>query len=440
VGVEFKDTESGRPTSIARTAALLLPVQVLSRAGEAALPILLATWFGRSEGTDALFLFAVYFAFAGSMITGAFQDSVLVPIIASVRVRDAHGLQPVVSSLLGHVLAAGSALATLLGAIGLAWTTTRPALFPTAAALCLSFSVHLIAVAVRALLVALLNAHAHYFAHPLSSGSGFAIAIGFMAGARARLGLVAVPAGLLLGEMVAIALLASVLRVATGLRLRPSLARPGPVLRFFRLAFSDVAGATITRVNPVIDQLVAAFAGTVGGGTVLRFAMDVGAIPTTLLQATVLPVLLSRLSEEAVAAAPRAFAGTVRSTLARTSAALAVLTGVLAVSGAPLLRVLFLHGRMDEGGVRAMAQVLPWAAVGSIPFGALLVLARAHVALENTRLMLPLGVLNASLNLTFDLILVRVAGLSGIALATSLVHAVIAVVFWRALRRKLEVS
>jgi putative peptidoglycan lipid II flippase len=92
---------------------------------------------------------------------------------------------------------------------------------------------------------------------------------------------------------------------------------------------------------------------------------------------------------------------------------------------------------MDAEAVDSMAAVLPWAVVGSIPFGALLVLARAHVALQNTRIMLPLGVLNASLNVVFDLVLVRIAGLRGIAFATSLVHLVIAVVFWHAMRRRL---
>jgi peptidoglycan biosynthesis protein MviN/MurJ (putative lipid II flippase) len=92
---------------------------------------------------------------------------------------------------------------------------------------------------------------------------------------------------------------------------------------------------------------------------------------------------------------------------------------------------------MDADAVDSMASVVPWAAVGSIPFGALLVLARGHVALQNTRIMLPLGILNASLNLAFDLLFVRAFGLRGIAFATSLVHMVIAVVFWWALRRRL---
>jgi putative peptidoglycan lipid II flippase len=83
---------------------------------------------------------------------------------------------------------------------------------------------------------------------------------------------------------------------------------------------------------------------------------------------------------------------------------------------------------------------LPYHLVGAAPFGALLVLARAHVALKNSRIMVSMGVLNASLNLVFDLVLVRVLGLKGIALATSLTHLVVAMVFWYRLDAAHEVA
>jgi putative peptidoglycan lipid II flippase len=430
---------SAEEKSIAHTAALLLPVQVIFRAGEVAMPVLLAAWFGRNEATDVFFLFSVYFAFAGSLVSGGFQDSVLVPIVAGVRRSGASALQPVASSLLGHVLAAGSLLATILGATALAWARLRVPgpLFDTAAALAVAFGFHLVAVGVRSLLVALLNAHGRYFAHPLASGAGFGVAILFIALGRGPLGVVAVPLGLLFGEILAIVLLAPFARLAIGVRLRPSLARPEPVRRFFRLVLSDVAGGTITRINPVIDQLIAGTTAIVGGGTILRYAMEVGAIPTTLLQASVLPVLLSRLSREVARESPRVFERTIRTTLVTTGGLLAVLAGVLVLVRSVVLRAVFLHGQMDSDAVNSMASVLPWAALGSIPFGALLVLARGHVALQNTRIMLPLGILNASLNLAFDLLFVRAFGLQGIAFATSLVHMVIAVVFWWLLRRRL---
>jgi len=406
------------------------------------MPLLLAAWFGRSEVTDVFFLFSVYFAFAGSMLSGGLQDSVLVPIVTAVRRSGAAGVQGLASSLLGHILVAAPVVAAVLGAVAIAWARVRlpGPLFATAAALSLWFGLHLVAIGVRSLMVALLNSHGRYIAHPVASGTGFGLALVTIAAARHALGVVAVPLGLLAGEVLAIAILASFATIAIGVRFRPSLARPEPVRRFFRLVASDIAGATITRINPVVDQLVAATVGVVGGGTILRYAMDVGSVPTMLLQATVLPVLLGRLSIEAAGESPRALERTLRSTLVVTAALLGVLAGVLVLARRPVLRAAFLHGTMDADAVESMAGVLPWALAGSIPFGALLVLARAHLALQNTRIMLPLGLLNASLNLVLDLVLVRALGLKGIAFATSLVHALIAVIFWRAMRPRFAVG
>jgi putative peptidoglycan lipid II flippase len=84
-----------------------------------------------------------------------------------------------------------------------------------------------------------------------------------------------------------------------------------------------------------------------------------------------------------------------------------------------------------------MAHLLPYHLVGLAPFGALLVLARAHVALQNSRIMLGMGVLNALLNVGLNVALLPYLGLEGIALSTSATYAVVAVVFAALLRRKL---
>jgi putative peptidoglycan lipid II flippase len=428
---------SGAERSIARTAALLLPIQIVFRAGEVALPIVLAAWFGRSAATDLFYLYWAYFTFAGSLLSGAFQDSVLVPIVTELRIREPAAVQEVASSLLGHVLLFGGGLALVLGALAVTWAKlgVAPELFATAAALSALFAAHLVVVSVRAVLVAFLNARQKYAAYPVAGGFGFLLAIGVIAVERNALGIASIPLGLLAGELLAIAILTPLARASADIRLRPSLARPEPVRRFFRLAVADVSGATITRINPVIDQLVATTTGIVGGGTILRYATDVGSLPTSLLQATVLPVLLTRLSTAAASPSLAGFEKTVRRTLLVTGA---LLVGIAVVFGAlrtPLLRLVFLHGEMDAGAIAAMAHVLPWALANALPFGALLVLARANVALQNTRFMLALGALNAALNIAFDLVFAHFAGLEGIAFATAAMHLVIAIVFWVALKR-----
>ena len=114
---------------------------------------------------------------------------------------------------------------------------------------------------------------------------------------------------------------------------------------------------------------------------------------------------------------------------------LALLSALLAGFRMPLCTLLFLHGAMDRAGVARIASVLPWALAGAAPFGALLVLARAHVARQNSRIMPGMGLLNSALNVAFNALFVGPLGLAGIALSTSMTYLVVAVVFWVRLPR-----
>jgi putative peptidoglycan lipid II flippase len=286
----------------------------------------------------------------------------------------------------------------------------------------------LVAASVRAFFVGLMNACGHFHAHPIASGLGIGVTLLVTWGGRGALGVRIIPLAILCGELTAVLLLSIQARVALRTRIRPNLARPEPVRRIFSLVRLEVTGSLITRINPVIDQLMSGMAMVVGGGTLLRYATDVASLPTSVLQATVLPVLLTRLAREA--GRPAALLGTAKRTLGIVVLLLALASAGMLVLRQPLCRLLFLHGVMDEPGVLRIAQILPWALLGVAPFGALLVLARAHVAQQNSRIMPSMGILNATLNAALNLLFVRWLGLPGIALSTSVTYVVVAIVFW----------
>jgi len=421
------------PPSIARTALRLLPLQAVFRGGEALLPLVLAAWFGRSAETDLFYLLAAYFVFAGAVLTGAFQDSSVVPVLIELRSTQPDRLPAVAGSLLGHTLAIGSAVGLVMGALAAAIVGVKSSTTALGLELVLFMSMAMVASAVRAFYVGFLNATGMFHAHPLGSGLGMAVTWILLATGRHALGVRIVPLALLAGELVAIASLSAV--VSRGLRLRivPNLQRPESVRRIFSLVGSETAGSLITRINPVIDQLMAGFAGVVGGGTLVRYANDVASLPTSVLQATVFPVLLTRLSHEANHRTR--FLATTRRTLLTVGALLLILSVLVIAVRRPLISLLFLHGVMDRGGVDRIAEILPWAVIGAAPFGALLVLARAHVALQNSRIMPGMGLLNSTLNAGLNALLVGFMGLSGIALSTSITYLVVAIVFWVRLPR-----
>ncbi len=420
---------SNESPTIARTALLLLPVQIVFRTCEAILPLLLALWFGRSPETDLYYLASAFFTMAGAVISAAFQDSALIPVLTEVMIRDRGALGRVAGSLLAHTVTYGSLIAIGMGALAALGFRLRygGGLFALAIELTVPFTLYIVALGVRSFLAGLCNASRKFTAQPIASGTGIMVAIGFIAFGRHSLGVLVLPIALFFGEIVAIAILLAIVR-ALDVRFEFTLDRPEPVRRFFKLVSNEVSGNVLTRINPVVDQLFAGMT-IAGGGTLLRYAMDVASLPTSIVQATVLPVLLSRMSELATQERTAEFSKTVGKAILYVCGLLIAMSLVLGIGRHWILRAAFLHGQMDAAGVDGMAAILPYALVGVAPFGALLILARAHVALQNVRIMIPMGILNVSLNAALDFVLFLVIGLRGVALSTSLMQLAVAVAF-----------
>jgi putative peptidoglycan lipid II flippase len=425
--------------SLLGTTLIVLPMQIVFRAGEALLPILLAYWFGRSGPMDVYFFAWAVFALAGSLVFSAFHDSPLVPILAEERLARPKGVPRLLGSLLAHTWLFGGALAVAVGVVALGWFGLRyegPDL-TLAAAMVVPFTLFLVAMATRTFFSTLLAVEHHFFVQPVASGLGMLANFAVLWGGHARFGVPLVPVAALAGELVAVGLLSWFALRALGIKIRLTLERTPELVRFAKLAAAQVGGGAITRVNPVVDQMMAGFAGVVGAGTMLRYSGDVALLPTSLVQAALLPVLLSHLADDFARRDLVHFRQTVVRALAAVSGVLVVATAVLWIVRGPLLRFVFLRGEMDEGGVDRMIALLPYHLVGLAPFGGLLVLARAHVALKNSSIMVSMGLLNAGSNLVFNVVFLRLLGLEGIALATSAVHLAVAIVFWLRLERRL---
>lgn len=427
--------------SIARTALLVLPAQIGFRAIEAALPLLYAYWFGRGHATD-IYIFAwAVFAFAGSLVFSMHQDSSLVPIMAEERLVRPDDLPRLRGSILAHTWAIGGALSVAVGAGALVWFRIRydDASFDVAARMVPAFCAYLVAMSTRTFFSTLCVVERQFFIQPIASFLGMLVNIAILAAGQERLGVALIPVASLAGEIIAAAVLAHFATRALGLRVELCFDRPPAVLALARLVSSEVGGGAVTRVNPVIDQFMAGLTGVVGGGTMLKLTGDVATLPTSLLQAALLPVLLSHLAEDYARRDLVTIRRTVVRALASVCGLLLLASAILFLVRAPLLRLVFLHGEMDVGGVERMAQLLPYHLVGLAPFGALLVLARANVATKNGRIMISMGIINAVTNALGNLVLLRFLGLEGLALATSIVYFVIAIVFWFRFEARLEV-
>jgi putative peptidoglycan lipid II flippase len=424
--------------SLAATVAHAAPWQAASRASTALLPILVASWFGRSAATDLYNLLTALFVLAGSMVFGCFQDSALVPIVVDVERREPAQLPRLAGALYAYTAVIATALAAAIGAGVWLWFRARlpGAPGPLLAVMAVGFALHLPLLALRSLSAALLAARFSFVPDAIAGAAGVAVTLVVAASCRG-LGPGVVPLAIAGGELVAVVLLLAAVR-RSGLRVAPTWERPAALARFVRLVGAEIGGAAVVRVNPVIDQMVAQALGVVGGGTMLRLAGDLAGAPAALLGATFLSALLSHLAAAGAEGRRRDLRRTViRSTLL-VAGALAVAAAAMFLARVPLVRVVYGRGAMDAAALARIAHILPYHLIGLPPFGIILVLARAHVSLGNSRILVRMGVLSAASNLVLNLALARFLGLEGVALATSLVNVVVATAFWVRFRARLR--
>ncbi len=431
--------------AIYRHAAKLLPAQALKSVLDAALPFLLATWFGKGGASDAFFLTQGLFLFVVSLLAGAFQDSAVVPVLSEVRSRKTpKEYDAVAGALVGWALVAGFAVGALFAAVAFGWfswvrplpapfTGPRPVLM-----LLVPFALWAPLLALRASIGGILQARGALLATPLASALGTVLSAALLFGFHQRFGVVAIPSAQAAGEGVAALLAARYLLTTEGVPLRLSLARPEALRKLGRLVASEVLGAAVTRINPVVDQAFAATIAAVGAVSTMRYTNDLATVPTSVAQLALFPVLLVVLSRLAAEGDERTFSKVVHKAIVQVSAFTIVVGGVVWLVRRPLLRAVFFHGSMTELAVEDLIEVLPWALANAPPFALLLLLVRAHTALGNSRIMFPLGVFNAAVNLLGDSILVRFFGVRGILLSTATTHTAVVVVLYLLLQRTLR--
>ncbi len=424
--------------SLKRAALMLAPFQIVFRGLEALIPFFFAQWFGRGLATDIFYIVAATVTFLTSLIVSAYQDSAIIPIVADLHRGAPHEVRDFACALLGRTLAIALVALVALCPIGTMVLQRFAPSIVAPSALVSGFALFAFLTAYRACICGFMNARGWFVVPPFVTGMGTTLAIVSIFFARARYGIYVVPWAFAMGEALALLLALFEWRRREGRWIVPTLDNHPLVAKFSALAGREAVGATITRINPVIDQVMATSSKVIGGGTILKYALDLASIPGSVLQAVFFTPLLTKLSLQAARREYAAFLGTLKQGLVVATLTSASLAAALCIFREFICEVLFLHGEMDASAVSEMAAVLPYGAIGAVPFAWLLVLARANVALQNRRIMIPLGVMNAVSNVVFNVLFLRMLGLRGLALATTCVHALVAGAMLIALRSRLR--
>ena len=431
--------ESWRRTSVNRR---IFAAMVTVGAGSLALKVastgkdmVVAAHFGTSDAIDAFFIALTVPTFVIHVIAGSLPAA-LVP--AYVRVREREGAAAagrLLSGILGSVVVAAVAASALL-----AWSA--PALLPVVGAwfdgekLAMTRNLFLLLVpatlfgGITSLLSAILNAEERFALPSVTPMLAPVMAVVFLIAAVDRWGVYALGVGTLAGFALEAGILAGVL-YRRRLLAAPSWRRWHPETRHVLSQYLPmVLGAAVMGSSPLIDQAMAA---TLGSGSVATLGYG-SKVVAAVLGVGVTAVTTAIFPHFSAMVATNDWAG-VRQTLS-TYSRLVLVGGVAMVLlvvafSTPIVRLLFERGAFSEADTRAVAQVQALLAL-QIPFYVLgMIAVRLLSAMSGNRILMWISFGNFVVNIVGNYVFMRLWGVAGIALATSLVYVIATSVAYR---------
>lgn len=208
------------------------------------------------------------------------------------------------------------------------------------------------------------------------------------------------------------------------------------VRRMLALAAPAMLSMAVNELNHLIDRSLAATlpSGCLSG---MNYGYKLIMFMTGVLVYPLITVMFSRMSERAAEQDKRGVAKMVMECLELLSLVLLPILLLCAILSTDIIRLVYQRGAFSDESVAITASAFLFYVIGVLFFGARDMLNRAFHALQDTRTTLVNSLITVCLNVVLNLLLVKVMGVGGLALATSLSAGVGAVMLLLRLRRKL---
>lgn len=390
--------------------------------------LVVARWFGRSDGLDAFLIAFLLPSFAVTLVMGALSGA-LIPVVVEVRHKEGEEAAQKLCSSVGVLSAAALVLiAIVLGLLapvylpllGSNFSPAKQRLTRELLYLLLPFFVFS---GIATFASAILNAGEKFVLAAIAPLLTPLVIILFLQSAAGRWNVFALGAGVLVGGVMEAALLLWTLRVRK-VKLAFTWQGMTPAVReVLKQYVPMLAACFLMGGTSVVDQSMAAM---LAGGSVaaLNYANKViGAILSVggiALSTAVLPYLSQMVAQQDWEGCRHTLK---RYTLLLLSVSVPF-TICLMIFSRPLVRILFQRGAFHS----ADTDLVSWVQICyciQIPFYVLnLLIVRFLSAAKRNDLLMYSAAINLVLDIVLNLVLMRVWGVAGIALSTSLVYIV----------------
>ena len=224
-----------------------------------------------------------------------------------------------------------------------------------------------------------------------------------------------------------------------GFRYAPLFSPRDPAVRqVLRLMAPAAIGAAAVQVNVVVNNNFASYLGD-GPVSWLNIAFRFMQLPIGLFGVAVGTVTLPAVARHVALGDGTALRATLREALEMVALCCLPAAAGLALFGAPLIAVVYQHGRFGPADTHAAAMALAGYALGLVGYAGVKVLAPAFYALDDARTPMLVSLASMGTNYALNWSFVRALGLGhvGLALSTSAVALANCVVLYALLRRRL---
>lgn len=235
-----------------------------------------------------------------------------------------------------------------------------------------------------------------------------------------RIGIYSIPVGAVAGIALQVTALVYTLETKKkGLRFCWNPNHPG-MRQVARLLAPRLVGITTARINIIVDRFFASSL-EVGFVTALGFAQRLVQIPFMLVMEAMAKTLIPVLSKHDSAGEIQEIRGRLLQVLGVLNAVVIPVMVFFFVLREPLVRLLFERGAFGSGETKITASAFLFYNIGLLAYSYNLTLHAFYYSVQDTATPMKIAGGILVLNFFLDMLFVRVMGLDGIALATSLV-------------------
>jgi len=401
--------------------------------------IFLAAWFGVNNEMDAYYFVIGVPLFLVGIITITI-NSIFVPVFAEIRTKSSDKVEGFLGGtfiLLCFIL---MGLTIILYFIGPYLIKLFVSFDKATYLLSIKLLYMLLPLIVLRGLVGLLKAAFdtyQFFNIPVSIEMiKFAFTIFLIYFFKSSLGIFSIIVGILVAEGINIFLHYFTL-AKKGIGIKFSFKLERKIIELFKLGLPMTIGVIALSLNIIIDKTMASYLGE-GSISILEYAYKIRMIPESLALSGILIVTLSYWSK---AYAEERY-NELRDSIRKLCLYLILMFSPLVIGGIifrqQIVKILFARGNFTPANVEATSSMLGFYLIGVIPFLVGNIFYRIHLVLKNTQLLMRLGILNCILNASFNFIFMKLIGLNGIALSTSVTFAIISILQYIEFRKKIK--